>query len=67
MDSQEVKRVSDVMSALHYFNSVGYWAEAVGRGIVWDRGEINRFAILYVLLLSPPDSDHSGFGVVRWR
>ena len=31
MDSQEVKRVSYGMSALDYFNSVGYWTEAVGR------------------------------------
>ena len=66
MDPQEKMRVSDGMSALGDLDSVGHWAKAVGSRSAWKRGKINRLAILGVLLLSPPNTDQSGFRVSRW-
>ena len=67
LDPEEEMRVSDGMSALDDFDSVGYWAEAVGSRSTCERGEVDEFAILGVLLLSSPDTDQSGFEVSPWR
>ena len=63
LDPEEEMRVSDGMSALDDFDSVGYWLKAVGGRSTCERGEINGFAILGIFLLSSPDTDQSGYGV----
>ena len=63
LDPEEEMRVSDGMSALDDFDSVGYWAKAVGGRSTCERGEVDGFAILGKFLLSSPDTDQSGYGV----
>ena len=67
INHKEEMRVIDGISAVDDFDSVGYWAKDIGGRSTCEHGEINGFAILGVLLLSPPDTDQRGFGVSRRR